>query len=592
MFITQFLNAFNDNVFKTCLVLLITYKIVQSNEAHEQMMTTLAYGLFTIPFFLFSATAGQLADKYNKAKMIRIIKLAEIGMMMLGAFAFFRYNVPLAMFTLFLMGIHSAFFGPLKYAILPDHLTRDELIGGNAFIEAGTFLAILIGTMLAGFVVFTDRGLLYSSLTIIAIAICGWFSSLFIPSTDSGNPHLKIQKNFMVETWRIVQYARLDREIFLAIMGISWCWLVGGTFISQFPNFTKDSLGAEGQMVSVFMSCFSVGVAIGSLTCNKLLRGEVNARYIPASIFIMGLFIADLHFASQSFVNMPHTELMTIREFLSYFNAWRIFVDIICMSIAAGIYIVPLYAILQTRSHEDHRARIIAANNIINALFMVISALIIMGLLALHLTVTKVFLVIAILNAFFTIYMLRILPHKVIRSTAKWLFAHCCRMNVQGLDHFKQAGERVVIIANGNSILNVFYIAAQIPEKLTFVLNPKTANAWWLKPFLNLIDVFAFDPHKPASLRSLIKLAQKRNKLVIFPQGDMTCAGLIAQQANATLLPIEIKSESKSILGWLPKISLSFMSSTELDIPANIKGRARRALINQQLVRYNNFETN
>lgn len=556
------------------------------------MMTTLAYGLFTIPFFLFSATAGQLADKYDKANMIRIIKLAEIGMMMLGAVAFFRYNITLAMFTLFLMGVHSAFFGPLKYAILPEHLNRDELIGGNAFIEAGTFLAILIGTMLAGFIVFTNHSLLYSSLTIIGIAVCGWISSLFIPSSKSGNPKLQVNKNFMAETWRIVQYARLDREIFLAIMGISWCWLVGGTFISQFPNFTKDSLGAQGQMVSVFMTCFSIGVAIGSLACNKLLHGEVNARYIPASIFIMGLFMADLHFASRSFVHMPHTELLTIHEFLSYFNGWRILVDIVAMSIAAGIYIVPLYAIMQTRSHEDHRARIIAANNIINALFMVVSALIIMGLLALHLTVTKVFLVIAILNTFFTIYMLRILPHKVIQSTVKWVLQHCCNMQGKNFDRFQQAGDRVVIVANGNSILNTFYIAAQIPEKLTFVLDKKTANAWWLKPFLNLIDVYPLDISKSSTMKSLIKLAQANRKLVIFAQDNLTCPAMIAEQANANLLTIQIDSKPKSVMHLLPKVSLSLISSTQFDIPTHVKGRARRALIHQQVLATSNSTFN
>jgi acyl-[acyl-carrier-protein]-phospholipid O-acyltransferase / long-chain-fatty-acid--[acyl-carrier-protein] ligase len=420
LFITQFLNAFNDNVFKTALVILITYKISAGSDAHNQMLATLAYGLFIIPFFLFSATAGQIADKFEKSQLIRIIKFSDIIFMLLGAYALINSSIVLLMTTLFLMGSQSSFFGPLKYAILPYHLESDELIGGNAFIEAGTFISILVGTILAGLIILLPHGTLYTAIAVLSVAIAGWLSSLFIPPTSRAHPHLIINKNFLLETWHIVKFARTHHEIFLAIMGISWSWMVGGTFVSQFPTFTKDILGAQNQIVTIFMSCFSIGIAMGSLTCNKILHGEVNAKYIPLAIFIMGIFMADLNFASQYFINLPHHQLLSVSQFLSYPSSWRIFADIILLSIAGGIYIVPLYALLQVRSPENHRARIIAANNIINALFMVFSALLIMALLELHFTLTKIFITLAILNTGVALYMTQLLPQPLKHYIKIW----------------------------------------------------------------------------------------------------------------------------------------------------------------------------
>jgi acyl-[acyl-carrier-protein]-phospholipid O-acyltransferase/long-chain-fatty-acid--[acyl-carrier-protein] ligase len=421
LFVTQFLNAFNDNVFKTALVILITYKISAGSEEHNQMLATFAYGLFITPFFLFSATAGQLADKFEISHLIRIIKFSDIIFMLLGSYALIYSNITLLMTTLFLMGSQSSFFGPLKYAILPYHLKNDELIGGNAFIEAGTFISILLGTILAGFVILLPYGTLLTAGIVLSVAITGWISSLFIPPTSRAQPQLVIKKNFLLETWHIVKFAGAHREILLAIMGISWSWLVGGTFVSQFPTFTKDILGAESQVVAIMMCFFSIGIAVGSLTCNRLLRGEVNAKYIPLAIFVMGLFIADLYFASQYFIHLPPHGLFTVWQFIAYPASWRIFADIILLSIAGGIYIVPLYALLQVRSPENHRARIIAANNIINAIFMVISALMIMALLQFHFTLTKIFLTLALLNTGVAIYMMRLLPDALIPSFLKWI---------------------------------------------------------------------------------------------------------------------------------------------------------------------------
>ncbi len=422
LFITQFLNAFNDNVFKTALVILITYKISSGSEAHNQLLATFAYGLFIIPFFLFSATAGQLADKYEKAQLIRYIKFADIIFMLLGAYALIYSNITLLMTTLFLMGSQSSFFGPLKYAILPYHLENDELIGGNAFIEAGTFISILLGTILAGFVILLPYGTAITAAFVLGVAIIGWLASLFIPPTSRAHPHLIVNKNFLMETWNIVKFAGSHRDIFLSIIGISWSWLVGGTFVSQFPTFTKDILGAQSQMVALFMCFFSIGIAIGSLACNKILHGEVNAKYIPLAIFVMGIFIFDLHFASQFFLHLKHAELLTVWQFIAYPASWRIIADIILLSIAGGIYIVPLYALLQVRSPENHRARIIAANNIVNAIFMVISALMIMFLLELHFTLTKIFLTLALFNTGIALYMTKLLPHPLLKTLRNRVF--------------------------------------------------------------------------------------------------------------------------------------------------------------------------
>jgi acyl-[acyl-carrier-protein]-phospholipid O-acyltransferase/long-chain-fatty-acid--[acyl-carrier-protein] ligase len=404
LFITQFLNAFNDNVFKNALVILITYKIAHS-ISYEQLMIVLSGGIFTLPFFIFSATAGQIADKFEKSRLIRIIKFFEIIIMLLAAIGFYLNNIFLLLFALFLAGTHSAFFGPLKYAILPDHLFKDELLGGNALIEAGTFIAILVGSILGGVFILTSYGIFFISITIITIAFAGWLSSFFIPQTEIGQFNLKINFNIFKQSWKIIQSARAQKTIYAAILGISWFWLVGATFLTQFPSFTKNILHANAHIVTLFFTLFSLGIATGSLICNKLLHGEISAKYAPLGLLGMSLFTFDIYFSTKSQNLYTTNYVLGIPDFLQSFHLLRILADVFLLSACSGIFVVPLYTIIQELAHEAERARIIACNNILNSLFMVFSALGIIALLALHFTITQLFLTIAIINLFVALYL-------------------------------------------------------------------------------------------------------------------------------------------------------------------------------------------
>ena len=409
LFVTQFLGAMNDNLFKNALVILILYRIAEAAGIDGRILITVAAGVFIIPFFLFSATAGQIADKLEKARLIRIIKLAEIVIMGLAVLAFTLADPYVMLGVLFLMGTQSAFFGPLKYGILPDHLREDELIGGNALIEAGTFLAILIGTIAGGLIILTAQGVATVSALIVGLALLGWGASLFIPRAGPAAPELKIDLNIVAATWSVMRAAAARRDILLSILGISWFWLAGATYLSQFPNLAKDVIGADEQVVTLFLAAFSVGIGLGSLLCNRLLGGKVSAKYVPLGALGMTLFTLDLYFASRGLAP-PDGRIMGLAAFLAEPGNWRILADLVATSVSGGVFVVPLYAILQSRSDESRRSRTIAANNILNALFMVIGALAATAMLAAGWPVPSIFLAVAIANGVVAIYIRGLLP--------------------------------------------------------------------------------------------------------------------------------------------------------------------------------------
>ena len=402
LFLTQFLGALNDNLLKNALVMLVTYRIAAQARGDVQLLVTLAAALFILPFFLFSATAGQLADKYDRARLTQLIKLAEIIIMAMAAIGFMAESIWLLMFALFAMGVHSTFFGPIKYALLPQHLREGELLPGNAYIEAGTFLAILLGTILGGLLVLQSGGVALVSAMLLGVAALGYAASRFIPDAPAPEPSLIVNRHLWQETWRIVGFARGDGIVFGCILGISWFWLVGGTFLSQFAPFVKDTLHAEPEVVTLFLTMFSLGIGAGSLLCNRLLRGHICSTYVPWACASLSAFGIDLYFASQ--YAAQGLDLMTLQQFLGGFAGRRIAFDLFMIAVSAGVYIVPLYALLQHRSEAAHRARIIAANNIVNALFMVASALATLLMLSFSFTIAQVFLTISWLNGMVAFY--------------------------------------------------------------------------------------------------------------------------------------------------------------------------------------------
>ncbi len=404
LFLTQFLGAFNDNLLKNALVMLVTYHVAVQTGSNAQILVTLAAGLFILPFFLFSATAGQLADKYDRAKLTRIIKIAEIAIMAIAIAGFAIQNVALLLFALFCMGVHSTFFGPIKYVLLPQHLHDDELLQGNAYIEAGTFLAILLGTILGGVLILQTGGVYYVSFALLALAITGYCISRYIPEAPAPEPTLIINRNIWQETLHIIGFSKTDKKVFLCILGISWFWLVGATFLSQFAPYVKNVIYADASVVTLLLTVFSIGIGIGSVLCNKLLHGVIKSTYVPLAAICMTIFGIDLYFASNAIALSYRTELMTLWEFIGSFSGLRILIDLFFIAVSGGVYIVPLYAIMQQKSEAIHRARIIAANNVMNALFMVAATLLTLAMLSLSFTIPQVFLTVALLNGLVAIY--------------------------------------------------------------------------------------------------------------------------------------------------------------------------------------------
>jgi len=383
VFVVMFLGAFNDNLLKFALLFLANFSLYADEPGKGGMLATVATGVFILPYFLFSAVAGQCADALDKTKLMRAVKAAEVFIMGLGLAGFWMESVPLLLAALFLLGVHSAFFGPIKYAILPQHLRAREIMGGTGLIEAGTFLAILGGQLLAGVVPPLAAGLVAS-----ALAVTGFLASLAVPPAPALAKNLRIGRNIFLSTWQILKAARHGPGVWSAILGISWFFSVGAVLLAELAPLVNGTLGASQQVATLFLLIFSVGVALGSLLVNRLLGGEVSARYVPAAALALAAFLIDLSLAARLFViAVPNA---SITGFLASDGSWRIVIDLAGIALAGGMFIVPLYAILQTHSPPMERSRTIAANNIVNAAIVVLTTVVITVMLALGSSVAGV----------------------------------------------------------------------------------------------------------------------------------------------------------------------------------------------------------
>lgn len=392
LFATQFLNAFNDNFYKMAMVILVTFTIYKDPET-EAWFNALAGGLFILPFFLFSALAGQLADSGDKTKIIRIVKSAEIAIMIAGAIGIWLHLVPLMLLALFAMGVHSTFFGPIKYAILPQHLEEDEVLAGTGWVEAGTYIAILMGTIVGGL---TPPHIAIPG--IIAVAVIGRLTASYVPAAppEAEAAGMAIDHNVFRSSWRLVNSTMHIPRLFLAIVSISFFWAIGAILAAQFPPLVKNALGADNTVATLFTAIFSVGVAIGSIIVNRLLKGQVSARYSPGSVLVMSVFVLDLWWNVKGWSHHGAT-LMDWREFLALAAGDRIILDLLGIAIAGGMFVVPLYAFLTTTVAKSQTARTVAANNIVNSGFMVTAVLLLSVLIGLGLTIDDTLLMVAVM---------------------------------------------------------------------------------------------------------------------------------------------------------------------------------------------------
>lgn len=525
-FWTQFAGAFNDNIYKNVLILIIAFQSGATASGSSDILINLAAGLFILPFFIFSALAGQIADKYEKSGLIRIVKLAEIVIMTLAAFALYYDMRVILLILLFLMGSQSTFFGPVKYSIIPQHLDEKEIIGGNALVEMGTFVSILLGTMAGGYLAQHNR--IWAAVIIILTAIAGWLVCRHIPYAKPASPTLKINWNPITETYRTLAYATRERTVFLSILGISWFWFLGASYLTQLPNYTIQVLHGKESVATLLLTMFSVGIGCGSMLCEWLSGKKVEYGLVPIGSIGLCIFGLDLAFAYHA----PATGvLLGIADFLKTPGSVRVLMDLVLIGLFGGLYIVPLFALVQLRSEASHRSRVIAANNILNSLFMVAAAAMGAILLGLSgLSIPMFFVVLVVMNLAVAIFIYSLVPEFTMRCLI-WVLTHIFyRIKHENLDLIPTEGP-AVIVCNHVSYMDALIIGSLVRRPARFVTDRDIFNI----PLLNFIfrtgkaipiTSVKKDPETYAKAFETISKELVEGEIVcIFPEGRLTQDG-------------------------------------------------------------------
>jgi 1-acyl-sn-glycerol-3-phosphate acyltransferase len=529
-FWTQALGAFNDNVFRNALVMLVAFQMGLDDHT-VSLYTNLAPALFIIPFFLFSATAGQLAEKFEKTRIVRYVKLFEIAAMTLAAVGFYTHNTALLLVVLFLMGMHSTTFGPIKYAILPQALQPGELVGGNGLIEMGTQLAVLIGLIAGSALMQIPRlGPVLAGTVTITVALVGYLASRRIPAAPATAPELKFNWNPFTETARVLRITKQDRGVFNAVLGISWFWFFGTVLVAQLPSYTKLNLGGNGSVNILGLTLFSIGTGIGSLLCEKMSGKRVEVGLVPLGAFGLTAFGVDLFFARPG---LAPTSGLDWLAFLQAAGSWRIALDLTLIGVFAGFYVVPLFAFIQSRTPRDRLSRVIAGNNILNALFIVCAAGFGLGMGALGFGIPAIFLAIAILNALVALYIFTLVPEFVMRFITWVLVNTLYRVRVDGAQNISDEGA-VLLVCNHVSFMDPLLLMANLRRPARFVMYYKIFNIPLLRFVFRTAKAIPIAGHKedPALLQQAydaIDASLADGEVVcLFPEGALTRDGQIA----------------------------------------------------------------
>ena len=526
-FWTQFLGAANDNLFKFAFTVLVTYQL-QVSWLPADLAGLVIGALFILPFLLFSATSGQLADKLDKRSLMVFVKRLEIAIMALAAWGFFGQHVPVLLLCTFLMGLHSTLFGPVKFAYLPQHLGERELTGGNGLVEMGTFVAILLGNVAGGLIIAVPEiGAHHVGFTCVGLAVLGRLASQRVPSTPATDPTLQINWNPFTETWRNLKLAHGNVVVFRSVLGISWMWFFGAVFLSLFPAFARDVLHGDEQVASLLLVVFSIGIGTGSLLCEVLSRRHVEIGLVPLGAIGMSVFAIDLYFATRG---LPPAQTMGVGAFLSQPAHARVLIDLALLSLFAGLYSVPMYALIQMRSQPTHRARIIAANNILNALFMIASAVVAGLLLKIGLTIPQMFLVVGLLNAVVAFYIFMLVPEYLLRFVA-WVASRLVyRFKVQGDAHIPGSGP-AVLICNHVSFVDAVLLMAASPRPIRFLMDHRIFRVPVLGALFRLAKAIPVAPQAEdasayeRAFDAAAQVLREGDLLAIFPEGGITRDG-------------------------------------------------------------------
>jgi acyl-[acyl-carrier-protein]-phospholipid O-acyltransferase / long-chain-fatty-acid--[acyl-carrier-protein] ligase len=592
LFFCQFFAAFGDNFLRAALLFLITYKIAGDDSAP---LTQLAGAVFMAPYFFLSSLAGEIADRYDKAWVAQRIKFVEMGAAIIAVAGFAFHNLVLLFFALALFGALGALFGPVKYGMLPDQLKREELPAGNALIEGGTFLAILIGTITAGLAARGDSNPIHFAWVMILTAFVAWASAKLIPRTGEGAPDLKINPNILESTWSLIKELHADARLWWGGLVNSWFWLVGLVVLQLLIPLVKSDIGGTEGVSTVFLTIFSIAVAVGSALAAWLAHGRIVLLPTLIGAVLIGVFAIDLGWTSAGF--SPSPTPLSVGEFFAAPGAIRVAVDLCVLAIAGGLYAVPTFAAIQAWAHPDRRARVVGAVNIINAAFMVIGSVLFGALQqAIGLSVPMSFVVLGVGTLVVAIIIARTMPTSWVIDFLSIVFRAFYHLEVKGYENIAKAGDNAIVALNHVSFLDPPLAMSLLPKRPVFAIDVTMSRHWWIQPFLKFARTMALDPLKPFSLRAIINAVKDGNMLVIFPEGRITVTGslmkiydgaaMIADRSDAMVVPVHIDGPEATIFSrlngsqvrrrWFPKITVNILEPIKLKIDPEIKGRKRR----------------
>jgi acyl-[acyl-carrier-protein]-phospholipid O-acyltransferase/long-chain-fatty-acid--[acyl-carrier-protein] ligase len=591
LFWCQFFSAFSDNFLKTALVFVILFQI---GGANSEALITLAGATLIAPFFFLSGLGGELADRYDKAFVAQRLKLSEIGVAGLAVAGFAFHSLVLLFVAVFLFGAIASLFGPIKYGILPDHLARAELPSGNALVEGGTFLAILFGTIVAGLAAKNGGDPIHFAWLMMVSALLCWISSRFIPPTGEAAPELAVNRNLLVSTGALIKQLRADPRLWWGAIVASWFWLVGALVLSLLPPLVSFNIGGTEQVVTLFLTIFSVAVGIGSGLAAWLAAGRIVLLPTLVATVLLGLFALDLGWTASAIV--PATAPLTIAGFLASRYSIHIAVDLAGLAMAGGLFIVPVFTAVQVWAGADRRARVVAAVNVLNAAFMVVGALILALLQKLGLGTPLLFALIGAANLLAAIAIGRTMPASWLNDFLSIVFRAFYRLEVKGLENIAKAGHNAIIALNHVSFLDPPLAMSIIPKRPVFAIDVAMSKHWWIQPFLKFVRTMALDPLKPFSLRAIINAVRDGDMLVIFPEGRITITGslmkiydgaaMIADKSDAMVVPVRIDGPAATIFSRLkrsqvrrrlfPKITVTILEPVKLSVDPELKGRRRR----------------
>ncbi|OGA72641.1 MAG: glycerol acyltransferase [Betaproteobacteria bacterium RIFCSPLOWO2_12_FULL_65_14] len=541
-FAVQFLGAMNDNVFKQALVILLAYQTAAFTSMSSDALQNVAQALFILPFFLFSATAGQLADKYEKSNLITVTVALELAIMLLGAVGFLLKNLSILLAALFLGGVQSTLFGPVKYAILPQHLKETELVGGNGLVEMGTSVAILLGMVVGGWLVIQPGwGVVGAAVFTCALAAAGIALSRFIPKAPPADPGLRINWNPITETVRNLRFTARNRTVFLSILGISWFWFYGAMLVTQFPNLSRNVLAGSEAVVTLLLVAFSLGIGFGSLLCERLSGHKVELGLVPFGSIGLTVFAIDLWLATDRAFHLTGADIGAL---IADPGARRVLIDLVFIGLFGGFYIVPLYALIQSRSDPQHRSRVIAGNNILNAAFMVAAALIAIAFFAAGLTIPQLIFVLAIMNAVVAVYIYTLVPEFLMRFLV-WILIHSVyRLKKLGIERIPEEGP-AILICNHVSYVDALVISAACRRPIRWVMDHRIFGVPVLSFFFRTARAIPIAPAKEDSgllERAYARIAEElaAGELVgLFPEGRLTSDGEMGEFRGGILRVVE-----------------------------------------------------